>query len=295
MADSQMTDEELELERQRELEEEEKNSDVDTSIPTGEEEAEEEGQDEESSADKDEEPEQEEPAPDGADEDEEPRQTRKERRADRAKRFAELRRDSSQREQQRQQLFNRPGYNPMDYNKSDEELTVEQLEKDRAQYGDSKFSEGARIERFYADQERYNDKVEADNDYILSRPEYSFLDEDNADGFDAELADDINNAHLMLAQYDEDKKVWGNTGVRYKDTVAMMVKFGEKYHQMKSTNSAANLKKQASSAGVRPTGGARESYRVFTPEQIARMTPAQAEKYSKDIDRQIEERLAKGI
>jgi len=300
MANSQnVTDEELELERQRELEEEEKNSDVDTSIPKedeSEEETEEEGQGEEEAPaeDENEEPE-EEQAPDGADEDKpEPRQTRKERRAERAKRFSELRDESLQRDRYRQQLLNRPAYNPMDYNKTDEELTVEQLQQDRNQYGDSRFSEGAALERFYAEQERFNDKLEADNDYILSKPEFAFLDE-SSDNFDADLAENINDLYLSMAGYDDNSKTFANTGIRYKQFVPMVKSMLDKYATIHNSQSGSTARKTRSTTGVTPTGGKRESTRTFTPEQIARMSPAQYSRYEKDLERQINERLAKGI
>ena len=175
----------------------------------------------------------------------------------------------------------------MDYSKVGDEVDLAQLDQDRQQYGDSRLHEGMQMERFYAEQERYNDKVEADHDYVISRPEYSYLDEENSDGFDAELADDVNNLHLMIAQYNDNNKVWGNTNVRYKDTVTMLTRFGEKYHQMKSTNSASNISKQRGSAGVRPSSGSSRSSRSFTPEQIAQMSPAQYARYEKDIERQI--------
>lgn len=179
------------------------------------------------------------------------RQTRQERRRERLETFQAARKGYQETEAQRQQALKRDPYNPMKYDR-DAEYDVNDLEKDRNQYGDSRYAQGIEHQRFYDQQERFYDKLENDSDYISSK--YSFLDQES-DDFDADLTQTINELYLDAAGYDRKTHAISNTNIRYKNFVTEYVKAMERYASRRNADSTKNMERQRGQAGVRPTGG----------------------------------------
>lgn len=181
-------------------------------------------------------------------------QSRQERRRERFESFQAARQGFDEAGNQRDRENRRDPYNPMPIQK-DTEYDVEQLEKDRNQYGDSRYAEGVAQQRFYDTQERYYDRLEIDSESIANK--YSFLDEES-DDFDPELNANINKLFFKAAGYDAKGHVFRNTDVRYRDFVKDYVKALEKFAATRNADSAVNLESQRSRTGVRPTSGGRK-------------------------------------
>ncbi len=185
----------------------------------------------------------------GADDDQGQHQSRQERRRERFEAFQEARKGYQQTEAQRDQLLKRDPYNPMKLQKGTE-YDVDDLEKDRNQYGDSRYAQGIEQQRFYDQQERYYDRLEIDGEFVANR--YPFLDEEGED-FDPDLNATINELFFEAAGYDQKTHVFRNPSVRYKPFVQRYVKAMEKYAANRNADSSRNLESQRGRAGVRPS------------------------------------------
>lgn len=193
----------------------------------------------------------------GADDDQDERPTRQERRRERMETFNAARENFQQSLEQHQQGVRRDPYNPMQYGQG-QEYDVNQLEKDRNQFGESRYAEGFQQARFYDQQERFYDRLESDGEVVANR--YSFLDEES-DDFDPELAGTINAAFLQAAGFDKQKNTFSNTNIRYKTFAASYIKAMERYASQRNADSGRNLDRQRSMTGIRPTGTGRRPVR----------------------------------
>lgn len=190
----------------------------------------------------------------GADDDQGERQTRQERRRERFEAFQEARNGFSETTAQRDQVLRRDPYNPIKYDKGTE-YDVDNLEQDRAKYGDSRYAQGVEQQRFYDQQERYYDRIEIDSEFVANK--YPFLDEES-DEFDADLNGTINELFFESAGYDKKTHVFNNPTVRYKAFVQRYVKAMEKFAATRNADSVNNLETQRGRTGVRPTAGGRK-------------------------------------
>jgi hypothetical protein len=181
-------------------------------------------------------------------------QSRQERRRERFEAFNAAREGFQGTSAQREQVLRRDPYNPLKYDKGTE-YDVDDLEKDRNQYGDSRYAQGVEQQRFYDAQERYYDRLETDGDFVANR--YPFLDEES-DDFDPDLNGTINELFFEAAGYDKKTHVFMNPGVRYKPFVQRYVKAMEKYAATRNAESGRNLETQRGRTGVRPSGAGRK-------------------------------------
>lgn len=186
----------------------------------------------------------------GTDDDQGEHQTRQERRRERFEAFNEARNTFDQTASQRNQVLRRDPYAPLKYDKGTE-YDVDQLEKDRSQYGDSRYSEGVNQQRFYDQQARFYDRNEIDSEFVANK--YPFLDEDS-DEFDPDLNTTINELFFEASGFDKKTGIVANTNLRYKPFVQRYVKAMEKYAATRNADSANNLDSQRSRTGIRPSG-----------------------------------------
>lgn len=218
------------------------------------------------------------------------RQTRQERRSERfAERFSDTVRGSyEQNTQNRDQLFQaNNNYNPLDYTQADQ-FDVTQLEQDRNQFGTYQFAQGAKTAQFFADQDRFMDRLENDNDYVMSK--YDVLDPES-DKFNADLADRINTRYLRTVGFNEQTGTVRETKLRYKQFVKEYMEDLDTYAASRNANSTRNIASQAAQAGIRPGGSSRKSLGELKPGDISKMSDAEYTKYKDEIDRQISSML----
>lgn len=237
-----------------------------------------------------------------------PAQTRKEKREERKQRFIDsIRRDQEQ-DPARERLFEREPYDPLDYNKASE-FDVKELAEDRTQYGDYKFSEGAKVERFYAQQEKFWNDVEHESKLLSMNPKYAFLDDSNAETFDEDRAATVNELYLEMVGFKSepqfDKKTGrpiidqntgkqavrnsvGRTDLSWGKFVERYVADMEDWAAEANENSAKNIAAQKSQSAIRPGGTSHTSgIGTIKPGDITRMSQAEFEKHEAEIDRQI--------
>jgi hypothetical protein len=188
-------------------------------------------------------------------------QTRQERRRDRYEAFQRARVGFQETDEQRQQSLKQDPYKPLTYGKG-AEYDVTDLEKDRQQFGDSRYAEGVKLQRFYDQQERYHDRIETDSDWVANK--YSFLDEDS-DDFDPELNKAITELFFEAAAYNPKTHVFNNTNIRYKPFVQRYVQSMQKFASGRSDDSI----KPRPRTGVQPSGPGRK------PPQLSWKNPGE--------------------
>lgn len=245
------------------------------------------------------------------DSDDQDKLSRKERREQRKQSFLDEISSKQPDSKGRDQLFNVQPYTPLDYDKQDEFKTDELLQ-DRNAFGDYRFAQGAKIERYYAQQERFWDNVSHDNELLLTDPKYKFLDEKSSD-FDEDKAGDVNELYLQIVGYQErpvtdasnqpvvdpatgQPKVVATvrrTDIPYGRFVEAYVKRMNDWADEQVADNAKQIATQRSNQGIRPGGSARKSTSLgkLRPGMISKMSDDDFEKHEAEIDAQIADML----
>lgn len=234
-------------------------------------------------------------------------QNRKEKREARKKAhqdfLASIKRDNAP----SQQPLQRQPYDPLDYDKVDNP-DVKTLAEDRTKYGEDRFSEGAQIERYVANQERFWDNMTLEARILETDPKYAFLNENNPTTFDPDKAEAVNEMYLGLVGYKETpifdaktgrpvinqatgeqliQRTVDRTDLSYEKFVKQYVENVEGWvnNEIETTNQ--NLNEQRVNTGIRPGGNARKGLGKIKPGDISKMSQEEFEKHEDEIDRQI--------
>lgn len=218
--------------------------------------------------------------------------TRKERREERKKNFIEsIKADNETKLNRREQLLQSdPNYKPVDYNEQSE-FDVKVLDEDRTKYGNNKFSEGAKTERHYAEQENFWQRTEYEGKLLERDPKYAFLDETNPDTYDGDKAEELNGLYLELVGYDSATNTVKRTDLSYDKFVKHEVDRMRRWAAEENADTASSLASQASTSGIRPSGSASKGLGKLKPGDISKMSDENFAKYEAEIDRQIMSQL----
>ena len=214
--------------------------------------------------------------------------TRKEKREAKRKRYLEsIRKEGEQTTQRRRdELFpTDPNYKPLDYNDVTE-LDVKDLQNDRTQYGQTNFSKGAKLERFYADQEKFWQGVEYEDKLLQTDPKYNFLNE-KSKKYDPDLAEELHEKFFELVGFDPQTQVTRRTDISFSNFVRREISDREAWAARNEDQIVRNAAAQRSTASIRPGGSSPKSLGKLKPGDISRMSQKEFEKHEAEIDRQI--------
>jgi hypothetical protein len=223
-----------------------------------------------------------EPAP----QDNQPRSRREDRRVRRL--IDNLRTSTEERDRYKSELERRGGrgYKPIRYEEG--QYTADELEADREAYAEYRYQEGLRQAQLHTDTKLWVRDLERDNEVVLSK--YPMLDPSHEE-FNPELAEDLNEWYLELAGYDDRTKTVRNTNVRYRDFIEAQMALVEKASASRNADTATRVAQQSGRAGLRPTGGRRDSLGEITARKVGEMKPEEFEKHETAVDREIDRRL----
>lgn len=211
----------------------------------------------------------------------EPKLSRKERREERKNYLESIRRES--------QTVPKPeeDYNPLDldnpeqYSKEDGFVDPSKLREDREKYA----KQVAAREREEAEQDHFLRELQLEAKGLQKDPEFKFMDEESED-FDADLVSDINQRYLAMVGHYVDPQ---NGKHRFRNTDISFEKFAreemarlKRYAGMQTEQSTKNIVAAKSKQAVRP-GGTQKGPSIATPDDIAKMSPAEFKKHEEEI------------
>lgn len=214
--------------------------------------------------------------------------TRKEKREAKRKRYLEsIRKEGEQNTQNRRSdLFpTDPNYKPLDYNDVSE-LDVKDLQADRTKYGQTNFSKGAELERFYADQEKFWQGVEYEDKLLQTDPKFNFLN-DKSKKYDPDLAEELHEKFFEVIGYNPDTQTTRRTDISFANFVKREISEREAWASRTEDQIVKNAAAQRSTASIRPGGSSPKSLGKLKPGDISRMSQKEFEKHEAEIDRQI--------
>lgn len=224
-----------------------------------------------------------------AEDDPDKKLTRKEKREAKRQRYLDsIRKEGEQNSSKfNRELFNSdPNYKPLDYNESPE-LNVEDLVKDREQYGRNNFSRGAEAERYIANQENFLQSVEYEARMLENDPKFAFMNGDDPENYDPDRTAELNELFLELVGYDPNTNTVRRTDLSWEKFAKAEVARMERWQAVQEANITRNLAAQRSTSGIRPSGSPSKSLGKLKPGDISKMSQADFEKYEAEIDRQI--------
>ena len=192
----------------------------------------------------------------------------------------EIRQVREQANQYRQQLYQTdPNYQPIKYDTG--EYDAQQLEQDRASYGNFQFAQGRQTAASDYQQEMFVDRLELDTERVVSK--YDGVFDKSSDNYDPDLDTGLTNLYLQTVGFDPNTGTIQNTKLRFKDFVDTQMKLIDRAATSRNANSTQNLAKQASRTGTRPTSTRKSSIDLTDPNAIANMSPAEYEKHKDEI------------
>lgn len=214
------------------------------------------------------------------------RPSREERRAQRLSQ--KLRESSNQNAQYRRELESRRPQ-PQGPNYDDPNLTIDTLQRDREQYGQSQYQRGRQETMQDVELRFFQENLDRDTEVLESK--YEELNP-GSDLYDQNLVDDINAAYKDAIGYNERTGTIINTGVRYKDYADRFMRIATRYADGRSADAARNVASQAARTGVRPNSPSRQSnIGELQPGDISKMSDKDYEKNKSAIDAQIKKQL----
>jgi hypothetical protein len=225
---------------------------------------------------------------DTEEDDTERKPTRKEKREAKRKRYLEsIRKEGEQNTQSRRSdLFpSDPNYKPLDYDNVSE-LDVKDLQDDRTKYGQTNFSKGAKLERFYAEQEKFWQGVEYEDKLLQTDPKYNFLN-DKSKKYDPDLAEELHEKFFELVGFNPDTQTTRRTDISFANFVKREIGDREAWAARNEDQIVKNAAAQRSTASIRPGGSSPKSLGKIKPGDISRMSQKEFEKHEAEIDRQI--------
>lgn len=224
-----------------------------------------------------------------AEDDSEKKLTRKEKREAKRQRYLDsIRKEGEQNSSKfNRELFNSDrNYKPIDYNEMTE-ANVDDLVKDREQYGRSNFSRGAEAERYISEQEQFLQATQYESELLERDPRFAFLNENDPENFDPERAADMNELFLELIGYNPETSTVRRTDISWKKFAEAELGRMEKWQLASEADITRNLASQRSTSGIRPSGSPSRSLGKLKPGDISKMSQAEFDKYEAEIDRQI--------
>lgn len=214
--------------------------------------------------------------------------TRKEKREAKRRRYLEsIRKEGEQNTQSRRNdLFRTdPDYKPLDYNDVSE-LDVKDLQEDRTKYGQTNFSKGAELERFYADQEKFWQGVEYEDKLLQTDPKYNFLNE-KSKKYDPDLAEELHEKFFEVVGFNPETQTTRRTDISFANFVKREIGEREAWAARYEDQIVKNAAAQRSTASIRPGGSSPKSLGKIKPGDISKMSQKEFEKHEAEIDRQI--------
>ena len=138
----------------------------------------------------------------------------------------------------------------MDYKEklnADDE-TIQQLDADRRQYGQSAYEAGIQ----QAQTIEWRTLLHIDTPQVESR--YSFLNSKDKENFHPALASAINEWYLGMSGFDLQSGMVQNPNIRYADFVEGIMEMAEEIAASRVEKTQKNIAKQAANTGLRPDG-----------------------------------------
>lgn len=226
---------------------------------------------------------------DTAEGDSEKKMTRKEKREAKRQRYLDSIRKEGEQNSKRynDDLFRTdPNYKPLDYSQSTE-LDVEDLSKDREQYGHNNFNRGVKLAEQLAEQQDFFKTAEYEDKLLRTDPKYAFLNDEDPENFDPERNQELNELFFELVGFDPETKTVRRTDISWGNFVKAEVARMERWQSQAEANITRNLADQRSTSGIRPSGSPSRSLGKLKPGDITKMSQAEFDKYEAEIDRQI--------
>jgi hypothetical protein len=172
-------------------------------------------------------------------------------------------------------------YKPLDYNEG--EYDVDQLRADRDQFANQRYEEGQSTAIDLYRQERWQEKLEADEALVASKN--PVLDR-NSDKFDPDTTSIVNETYLATIGFDKKTGKVANPNLRYTDFVDGFLYAVERVADSRTADTTTEVAKQVSKAGVRPTASTKKGF-VLKPGAIAAMSAEEYEKNRVQIQKEI--------
>lgn len=138
------------------------------------------------------------------------------------------------------------GLNYRDALEADDE-TIQQLEKDRQDYGSNLYQQGLQQVKTI----QFHTRLEMDAPKIETK--YPQFDKDS-DQFNPAVAGAINDWYLATVGYDAKTDTVANANVRYADFVEGIMELADEMAGEKTSRTTKNIAKQAANLGLRPDG-----------------------------------------
>ncbi len=215
--------------------------------------------------------------------------TRKQKREAKRQRYLEsIRRQGEQNSTlNRPELFQAdPNYKPIDYNQTSE-YEVDALQQDREKYGQLERQRGAELANRLAEQKNFWTVVEYEDKLLKTDPKYSFLNQDDKDNWDEDLAEEMHEKFFQHIGYNPDTQFAARTDISFKKFVEREVETMERWAARNESEIIENSVKQRAQTGIRPSGSPSKSLGTLKPGDISKMSAAEYEKNKAEIDRQI--------
>ena len=129
--------------------------------------------------------------------------------------------------------------------------TIETLEKDRQNWGESQYNQGVNQATELANSNIFHTRLEIDAPKVHQK--YKFLDSE-ANEFDPQIAQAVNDWYLASTGYDSSRNTVQNSDIRYYDFVDSIFELADEIATRKIQSTTRNIAKQAASTGIRPDG-----------------------------------------
>lgn len=141
---------------------------------------------------------------------------------------------------------------------------IKQLQADRDAVALAQFQAGSAQGLRHAESIQFRTMLEIDAPKIEAK--YPQLDKESAD-FDPATSDAINRWYLATVGYSPETGLVQNSGVRYSDFVESLMELAGRVAGEKTVATARNVARQASSTGLRPSGGTAKGLNLNKPPE----------------------------